>query len=244
MTPVALILAAGRGRRLGLGPKALVPWDGSALVVRAVRAALTARLIPVVTAGPERERIAAVLADAGHHSTSVVPVHDAELGMSASFRAGVAAIGSVQDGVPVRGGGVAEGPSPPAGGTIPVVIMLVDQPGVGAAVLTRLCGHFANRSGRVVRAAWSDTPGHPVVMTLAQARQAAELATGDAAGREWMMRHRHLVDPVDCSDIGSGEDIDTPTDLLRWQSRRAQGLVQRHTPPRDPLALQPPESVA
>lgn len=209
MTPVALVLAAGSGRRLGRGPKALLPWEGTVLVVRAVRAALAAGLSPVVTAGPGRGRIATHLAEAGLGSVPVVPVPDAEAGMAASFRAGI-------DAIAVRGADAT-----------PVVVMLVDQPGIGAAVLTRLCSHFDAPSGRVIRAAWAGAPGHPVVMTLAQAREAAELAAGDEAGRTWMRGHRHLVDLVECADVGDGDDLDTPADLCRWQVRAGRTPVQR-----------------
>ncbi|MCT1551683.1 nucleotidyltransferase family protein [Brevibacterium casei] len=217
MTPVALVLAAGSGRRLGSGPKALLPWEDTVLVVRAVRTALAAGLSPVVTAGPRRGRIVSHLAEAGLDFIPVVAVPDAESGMAASFRAGI-------DAISWRGGDATPAPSfhavrVPSDDATPVVVMLVDQPGIGDAVLTRLCAHLDAVSGRVVRAAWAGAPGHPVVMTLAQTREAAKLAAGDEAGRTWMRRHRHLVDLVECSDIGLGADIDTPADLREWQMR-------------------------
>lgn len=222
MTSIALILAAGSGRRLGLGPKALLPWDDSVLVVRAVRAAVSAGLHPVVTAGPgfaeiERHLAEAVPSDSGdpvEPSTSppppaspcppaptveLVPVPDAATGMSASWRAGISAIDAL------------------AGTTsaTAVAVMLVDQPGVGTEVLRRLVADFD--PARVARAAWAGRPGHPVMMSLANARAAAAEATGDEAARTWMRANRHLVDQVECGDLGDGSDIDTIADLRSWR---------------------------
>lgn len=194
---LALILAAGAGRRLGLGPKALLPWDGSVLVARAARAAIVAGLRPVVTAGPGRGEIGRHLTDVGA-SVEVVDVPRAETGMSASWRAGVGALDALD--------GITE--------VSPIVVMLVDQPGVGPAVLQRLVARF--RVGRVVRAMWGGVPGHPVVMSLAQARAAAELSSGDEGARAWLRTHGELLDPVECSDLGDGADLDTVEDLTYW----------------------------
>lgn len=215
----ALILAAGSGRRLGLGPKALLPWGDSVLVDRAVRAAREAGLSVVVTAGPQFDAIAAHLAEAGLEEPNItlVEVPDASVGMSASFRTGVAAIAALA-GVPAptqAEEGAAASASAARDGTVPdeiaVTIMLVDQPGVGADVLTRLNSRCD--PSRAVRASWSGAPGHPVVMSLRHAQDAAARASGDEAGRAWLRDHRHLVHAVECADLGSGADIDTPADL-------------------------------
>jgi len=106
--------------------------------------------------------------------------------------------------------------------------MLVDQPGVGAEVLGRLVADFD--PARVARAAWAGRPGHPVVMSLGNARAATAEATGDEAARSWMRANRHLVDQVECGDLGDGSDIDTIADL-RSRSRFSEvleKLTQRH----------------
>ena len=206
MRAVALILAAGSGRRLGLGPKALLMWEGSVLVVRAVQAAITAGLRPVVTAGPRFDEIDRHLAEAVR-PVQLVNVPDAVTGMSASWRAGIDAIEAL-DGLT---------------SATPVVVMLVDQPGVGAPVLGRLLSRFD--SSRVVRATWGGQPGHPVVMSLKNARAAAELSSGDEAVRTWMRTHAHLHDLVECADLGEGGDIDTTQDLQSWAWRHTLGQV-------------------
>jgi nicotine blue oxidoreductase len=198
---VALVLAAGSGLRLGLGPKALLPWEGSVLVIRAVRAAVAAGLRPVVTAGPGYHDIAARFALDDVPAT-LVRVPDASVGMSASWKAGVAAI--AEPNLADRFDDTDD---------TCLVVMLVDQPGVGPQVLRRLISHF--RPDRVVRAAWDGMPGHPVAMPLRYARAAAELSTGDEGARAWIRRHRDLVDLVDCGDVGDGADLDTPGDLRR-----------------------------
>lgn len=191
----ALILAAGRGRRLGAGPKALLPWGGSTLIARAVLAAQEAGLVPLATVGPARDEVLRQIAGTGldveHHA---VLVPDFDVGMSASWKTGVAAIARKPGTTPQT----------------PVAVILVDQPGVGAEVLARLLG--ALRPGRVARALWEGRPGHPVVMTLDHALEAASLSRGDEAARAWMRSHAHLVDGVECADLGFGQDIDTPQD--------------------------------
>lgn len=204
MSPIALILAAGGGRRLGLGPKALLPWDDTVLVVRAARAAIAAGLRPVVTAGPGIEDIRRHLAEVAV-PVRVIRVPDAATGLSASWRAGVGAI------VEWEG----------ATSASPVVVMLVDQPGVGSQVLARLVSHFD--ADRVVRAAWRGQPGHPVAMSVQNARGAAAESTGDEAARSWMRSHRHQIDHVECADLGEGTDIDTAEDLAHW-AKRPRGL--------------------
>ncbi|MCS4593875.1 NTP transferase domain-containing protein [Brevibacterium sediminis] len=211
---IALIFAAGSGRRLSLGPKALLPWGDSVLVVRAARAARAAGLHPVVTAGPGRCEIVSHLAEAGlgESQVTVVEVPQASAGLSASFRAGVAAIAALTCDDSVAAASVrSDSRCSRLSGRTAITMMLVDQPWVGADVIARLNARYD--SDRVVRAVWSGEPGHPVVMSLVHAQVAADGAQGDEAGRSWMRSRRHLIDPVECSDIGNGTDIDTPADL-------------------------------
>lgn len=189
----ALVLAAGSGSRLGRGPKALLPWAGETLLRRAARAAHEADLECVVTCGAGAAETRAQVEDLPAVRTVDVPDH--REGLSRSWRAGVHAVAE-RAGEPEQ---------------TAVLVMLVDQPGVGAAVLRRLVDRHV--PGRVTRAAWAGAPGHPLVMPLADAVRAAALSTGDRGARDWLRSHPDRIDPVECSDLGHGADIDTEDDL-------------------------------
>lgn len=195
----AIVLAAGSGTRLGRGPKALLPWNREVLVTRVARAAAEAGCSVTVAVGPGGRAARSWLRDrcpAAH----VVQVHDAQLGMSASLRAAVLPL-VVTD-------------APPHA----VIVLLVDQPGVDAHVIRRLFA--AHVPGRVTRAVWHGAPGNPVVFDTGDLCAAAALAEGDAAARTWIARNRHLVDDVECGDLGRGDDIDEPADLASWPELR------------------------
>jgi len=49
------------------------------------------------------------------------------------------------------------------------------------------------------------------------------MATGDVGARKFMQLHPQVVSYVDCSDIGSGLDIDTQEDLQSLVERLRQG---------------------
>ncbi|MGN7860748.1 nucleotidyltransferase family protein [Microbacterium sp. 22303] len=196
----AIVLAAGYGTRLGRGPKALLPWNGEVLVTRAARAAAEAGCSVTVAVGPAGREARSWLrgrCPAAH----VVRVHDAHLGMSASLRAAVLPL-------------VVADPAPQA-----VIVLLVDQPGVDAPVIRRLFDSHV--PGRATRALWHGVPANPVVFDTGDLCAAAALAEGDAAARTWIAHNRHLVDDVECSDLGRGDDIDEPADLAGWPELRA-----------------------
>src|SRR5262249_24798835 len=86
----ALVLAAGRSRRMGAENKLLAKLDGTPLVVRAVDTALASRARPViVVTGHMADEVRSALIE-----RSVSFVHNGEWGegMSTSLRAGIAAL--------------------------------------------------------------------------------------------------------------------------------------------------------
>lgn len=192
----AVLLAAGAGTRLGLGPKALLQDDaGTPWVRRLATVLLEAGCAPVCVvlgAGSDSVRAAVDLSDC----TVITHPQWAE-GMGGSYRRGVQAV--------------------PAGR--PVLVALVDQPGVDAALVRRLLGVHAT-GGRITAAAYRGSDGklrrgHPVVFSPDVAAAAAEQAHGDRGARDFLAGHPELVDLVDCSDLSDGGDVDTPADLLR-----------------------------
>ncbi|MBC3981079.1 nucleotidyltransferase family protein [Streptomyces sp. AC536] len=202
---VGLVLAAGGGRRLGGRPKALLDHGGRPLVERAVRAARAGGCAPVVHvvlgAAAERVRERADLA-----GCVVADNPDWATGMGSSLRAGLA---SVRD---APRGGLGPGGSPSSRGASAVLVLLVDQPGVGAEAVARMVR--AHRAGAgLVAAAYEGRRGHPVLFARQHWAQVAALAHGDRGARDFLRAHAADLTLVECADIASCADIDTPADL-------------------------------
>ncbi|MTD52767.1 nucleotidyltransferase family protein [Amycolatopsis pithecellobii] len=179
-----LLLAAGAGRRFGR-PKALVELDGEPLVRRALRVLADGGCAPIrVVLGAEAEDARALLPD----PSAAVIATDWETGMGASLRAGLRAL--------------------PAADA--VLVHLVDLPNVDARVIARLAALAA--PGVVARAAYDGVPGHPVLFGQRWWPEVAESARGDRGARDWLATRTDLR-LVECADLGSGFDVDTPADL-------------------------------
>ena len=187
-----MLLAAGSGSRLGLGPKALLPFRGRTLVEVLAGVLLDGGCRDVVVVlGAKAGRVAET-ADLTRHT--VVRNTEWQAGMGGSFRAGLAAA--------------------PAGDH--VLVALVDQPGLTPQTVARLLA--AHRPGRVMSAAYrgpdgSLRRGHPLLLDATLRAQAAESATGDAGARLFLQAHPDLIDLVDCTDQSGGDDLDTPDQL-------------------------------
>lgn len=117
-----------------------------------------------------------------------VIAEDWETGMGASLRAGLRALPEAEA----------------------VLVHLVDLPRVDARVIARLA---ALASPEVVaRAAYDGIPGHPVLFGRRWWPDIADTVRGDRGARDWL-RTRDDVRLVECGDLGSGFDVDTPADL-------------------------------
>ncbi|HEV2812037.1 MAG TPA: NTP transferase domain-containing protein, partial [Solirubrobacteraceae bacterium] len=83
-----------------------------------------------------------------------------------------------------------------------VVVLVGDQPGVTAAAIDRLADAPPGS-----RAAYGGRPGHPAVLgrELIAAAQRLEGDRGLRDVAEWRL--------VECGDVASGHDVDTPADL-------------------------------
>jgi nicotine blue oxidoreductase len=188
----AVLLAAGAGTRLGLGPKALLRFRGRTLVEELADVLLAGGCREVVTVlGADVETVRAAT-DLSRHR--VIKNPDWATGMGSSFRAGVTA--------------AAPGDH--------VLIALVDQPGLTAGTVARLLA--SHRAGRVTAAAYRGPEGelqrgHPLLLDSSLRAEAAETATGDAGARYFLQAHPELIDLIDCSDLSGGEDLDSPEQL-------------------------------
>lgn len=210
----AVLLAAGAGTRLGLGPKALLPFHGTTLVAHAAGELLrggAAEVVVVIGAGADDVRAAPLPA-----GCRLVLNPRWEEGMGSSFALGVAAAG---DG--------------------PVLVALVDQPGMNHGLISMLLA--LHRPGRITAAGYRSghgvagtaaagpgtlRRGHPVLFSPEHAAGAAAAATGDSGARAYLAAHPDVVDVVDFSRFADGADLDTPADLH---------LLEESDPPVAPL---------
>ncbi|MHB9858067.1 nucleotidyltransferase family protein [Streptomyces sp. YIM S03343] len=192
-SPIAgLLLAAGGGRRLGGRPKALLTHRGRPLVEHAVgvlRAAGCDRVHVVLGAAADAVRERAEL-------TGCVLVHnpDWERGMGSSLRAGLASLTGT-------GAGAA-------------LVSLVDQPGIGAAAVRRVCAAYEGEAS-LVSAVYDGTRGHPVLLGSAHWAGVAASASGDRGARAYLKAHGDALRLVECGDVAQPYDIDTTEDLAR-----------------------------
>lgn len=187
MTVAGLLLAAGAGSRLGT-PKALVELDGEPLLRRGIRVLRDGGCDPVlVVLGAAVVEIA---------DAEVVVAEDWAEGLSASLRAGLAALPATVDAV---------------------VVALVDQPQVGSGAVRRL---VAATGGDAAVATYAGEPRNPVLLRRAAWAEVAAAAIGDSGARGWLRAHPDRVVHVPCDGTGSADDVDTPDDLARASGPR------------------------
>src|SRR5699024_900131 len=90
-------------------------------------------------------------------------------------------------------------------------VLLVDLPDVGADVVATVCGAAGDARSVLARAAYQGVPGHPVVMGRDHWQAVIDGAAGDTGARDYLATHEHEV--VECGDLATGRDVDTPADL-------------------------------
>ncbi|MEU6735834.1 nucleotidyltransferase family protein [Streptomyces physcomitrii] len=189
-----LLLAAGGGRRLGGRPKALLA-DGDRLLVEKAAAALRAGgcapVHVVLGAGSHEVRRSARLG-----GCVLVENPGWQEGMGSSLRAGLASLGSS-----------------PAGAAL---VLLVDQPGIGAEAVRRVRAAYTG-PGSLATAAYGGRAGHPVLLGREHWAEAAAGAVGDRGARDLLRARASQLRRVDCGDVAEDHDIDTPADLARLE---------------------------
>src|SRR5262245_24023851 len=190
MSGAAVILAAGRGSRLGAPgvAKPLLEYRGRPLVAWALDAAVASGLARVVLVigheGPEVARVAADIP-----GVTVVPAFAWADGISQSLRAALEALA--------------------ADLTVDAVCVgLADQPRVGAEAYRRVAA-AADEGATLAVATYSGQRGNPVAIARAL-WPAARALTGDAGARQ-LMDGREVE--VDCTGTGDPADVDTLDDL-------------------------------
>jgi CTP:molybdopterin cytidylyltransferase MocA len=102
------------------------------------------------------------------------------------------------------------------------VIALADQPLIGPGAVRRLIAAY--RAGaQVVAAAYDGKARNPVLLARRHWPEVLRTAVGDAGARPFLRAHRELVTLVECGDVGSPDDVDTPGDLARLRRLLAAG---------------------
>jgi molybdenum cofactor cytidylyltransferase len=194
-TVAGIVLAAGAGSRFGR-PKALVESaDGASWLANAVRSLLGGGCFPVVVVlGAAADEAESLLERSFGETDSVrvVRADDWRSGMAASLRRALSTAADLS-------------PTPDA-----IAIVTVDVPSLGPAEVRRLTAPEPDVVGpdTLRQASFSSRPGHPVVIGRAHWTALADSVSGDVGARPYLVQHG--VRLVDCSDLGSGADVDTP----------------------------------
>jgi nicotine blue oxidoreductase len=193
----AIVLAAGAGSRFG-GGKLLAKLDDVPLVEH---------VLGTLEASPVDETVVVVGADAKSvrdvcepYGVRFVENPEWAQGQSTSVRAGLQA------------------PGPEAQAA---VILLADQPLVGAAAVGRLVTAF-ERGARVAVATFGGKTRNPVLLSREVWPLLMTELSGDEGARSFLRRHPELVTRVPCDGVGDPADVDTEEDLRRLEGMRAQ----------------------
>ncbi|MFI8851082.1 NTP transferase domain-containing protein [Streptomyces sp. NPDC053499] len=185
-----LLLAAGGGRRLGGRPKALLRHGGRPLVEHAVRVLREGGCAPVyVVVGAAAEQVRETAELSG---CVLVDNPGWAEGMGGSLRAGLTAVS----------------------GADAVLVLLVDQPGIGARAVARVRAAYRSPA-TLASAAYDGRRGHPVLLGAAHWDGIARGASADAGARGYLRARESELTLVECADIADPADIDTPQDLHR-----------------------------
>jgi nicotine blue oxidoreductase len=186
-----VLLAAGAGRRLGGRPKALLAYRGGLLVEHAARVLRDGgcEIVHVVLgAGAQAVRARAT----GLGWCTLVDNPGWAEGMGSSVRAGLESLA----GTDARA----------------AVISLVDQPGIGPGVVARLLSSGGS-PGSLAAASYDGSRGHPVLFGADHWPAVIASARGDHGARGYLRERENAITLVECGDIASPGDIDTPADL-------------------------------
>lgn len=193
MSVTGIILAAGRGSRMGQ-PKQLLLLGGRPLLQHVVAAAAEALADVVLVLGNQAEAVLAALELPP--GVRVVVNADHADGQARSLRCGL-------DHVPEAARAAA--------------IILGDQPEVRADAIRAVVAAQGASGAPILRAAYRGRASHPVVLARA-VWPGVEALRGDAGARSLIAAHAGSVELV---EVGGDppEDIDTPEDLARMIAR-------------------------
>ena len=191
----ALVLAAGRGSRMGQ-VKQLLRVDGRPMLAQVIDAALGSVADEVVVVlGYEAAAIRSALARCWSAAERVrfVDNADYERGQSSSLAVGIAAVDQRSDAV---------------------VVLLGDQPAIDSGDIDRVIGAYGGDEAVAVRAVYrgvaGPVAGHPTLIGRGLWGE-VRTVSGDVGAREVLARHGERVLRI---DLGKPPpiDFDTPND--------------------------------
>jgi molybdenum cofactor cytidylyltransferase len=189
----AIVLAAGGGSRFG-GGKLLAELGGQPIIEAVfdnLRGAPVDEIIAIV--GADAQRLREVCE---RYGVRTVANEEWERGQSTSVLAGLRACGGEA-----------------------AVVLLGDQPFIGAEAVGRLVAAFA-KGAKVAVATYGGKRRNPVLFSReVWPLLEAELA-GDEGARSVLRRHPGLVVEVPCEGVGDPTDVDTREDLRRLEKMR------------------------
>ncbi|MFF0449821.1 NTP transferase domain-containing protein [Streptomyces sp. NPDC004609] len=192
-----LLLAAGGGRRLGGRPKALLPHRGRPLIEHAVEVLREGGCGPVhVVLGAEADQVRARTVLPDLPGCVLVDHPGWAEGMGSSLRAGLESLAGTDADA--------------------ALVLLVDQPGIGAAAVSRVRAAYGSRDA-LAAASYEGVRGHPVLLGAHRWRAVARSAAGDRGARAYLAGHASSLVLVECGDVAEPYDIDTPEDLERLE---------------------------
>lgn len=182
----AVILAAGRSSRMGRN-KLLLDLEGKPILCHAVDQALAAGLSEiVVVSGHQAAKVREALGD---RRVKVVEAREHKLGMSASLKAGIRALGPK---------------------TAAALVMLGDMPQVSAPLLRRLMAAYNPLEGRsIVVPVVDGKRGNPVLFDRRYFEEMLALE-GDVGARHLIGAHDDQVAELSVEDAAVFTDVDTP----------------------------------
>jgi CTP:molybdopterin cytidylyltransferase MocA len=193
----AILLAAGAGNRFG-GGKLLTPFRGRPLIEAALSNLADAPVDEIVVmVGADAERLREVCEPYG---VRVVENPEWERGQSTSVRAGLRALGP---------------------GVRAAVVLLADQPLVGAGAVKRLVEAF-EKGAKVAVASYGGRPRNPVLFSREVWPLLEAELEGDEGARPFLRRHPELITEVPCDGAGDPADVDTREDLLRLKTHKTR----------------------
>jgi CTP:molybdopterin cytidylyltransferase MocA len=194
----AILLAAGAGSRFG-GDKLLAPFDGRPLIETTLEN---------LRGAPVEEAVAVLGSDAGglrgicaSHGVRAVENPGWRRGQSTSVLAGLRAVRA---------------------GTRAAVVLLADQPFVGAEAVERLVTAF-EEGAEVAVATYDGRRRNPVLFSRSVWPLLEEELSGDEGARGLLQRRPGLVVEVPCDGVAHPADVDTRRDLRRLGKMRGPG---------------------